>query len=407
MLSRADPGARLHWDGPLPVLTSGRPAPLRDIADRVAFTPVITPWQAGGGWGEKDKGAAQRLDALRASRSARLSALRAAIAVADTVTARRPGAGKDEVVLALRNALPDEAVPWLDAAVPLTAVPSGPQRVAVGLAPLAGTGGNDARWDISTNYHAAILALDPEREPRPDGSAGDDAVARRRARLHDLAGGTQREPCLEMSSGPYWPEATASGLVNPWALVLLAEGLCAFGDAGVAGSRHQAWTVRPGLDLEADASPGEAWLPVWGEPATMAEVARLLGGQQPSWRGRGARNPVQMYQSLASLGWPRGITGYARYGLARRRGQGHVAVPLDIATPQSAARLAVVLTAGQAAARRGVTEGTWRGYVSRGHAPQPDARDLRTGRPGWLESTIEAHLAALPGRGTRTDLDGP
>ena len=182
----------------------------------------------------------------------------------------------------------------------------------------------DARWDLSTTYHAAVLALDPGTEPRPDGSASDDAVARRRGRLHDLIDGTEYQPLIELSSGPYWPSATQAGLANPWAIVLAAEGLCAFGGSAVPvyEMRDQPWTAVAGPETSQEDGWGEAWLPMWGRPMAMGEVALLLGGPQPRWRGTGARTPAQMYASLRTVGWPRGITGYARSTLARRRGPG-------------------------------------------------------------------------------------
>lgn len=406
MLSRTDPAAALHWDGTVPVLTTARPAPERDLADRAAFTPVITPWQSGGGWGPKDKTSAGRLAALRESRSPRLDAMRRSITAADAVLQRHPGAGKDDLVRLLRGALPDEAVPWLDAAVPLRPARDGVQRVAVAWAPMAGTGGNDGRWDVSTACHAAVLGLDPDREPGPSGATDDPSVLRRRAWLDDLLDGTAAEPLPEMSPGMYWPQGAEAGLANPWAVILAAEGLCAFGDAPVAefAAPGMPWTAAAGPETDREHNRGEAWLPLWAGPMTMPEVALLLGGPQPRWRGAGARTPAQMYSSLASGGWPAGVTGYARYALARRRGQAHVAAPLDIVLPEAAPAPEPLGITGLAAAA-GIAESTLRGYVARGQAPLPDFRDLRTGAPGWLPSTAEAWLAARPGRGARTDLD--
>jgi CRISPR-associated protein Csx17 len=405
MLARADRDARLRWDGDVPAITAALPAPERDLADRITFTPVLTPWQSGGGWGAKDKTPATRLEAMRASSSPRLAATRAAIMAADAVAASHPDAGKDDLVRLLRNSLPDEALPWLDAVVPLR--PAGwPDRVAVAPAPLAGTGGNDARWDLSTTYHAAVLDLGPDREAGADGTTADPAIARRRGLLADLLYGTSHQPLPEMSTGPYWPDRGDGRLANPWQAVLLAEGLCAFGDSPRTFVPEPApWTSAPGPELDADDSPGEAWLPLWGEPMTMPEVALLLGGPQPRWRGKGARTPAQMLSALRSGGWPAGVTGYARYGLARRRGQGHAAVPLDIVLPESVTRLTVVLTAAQSAGAAGIRESTFRSYVARGQAPGPDARDLASGRPGWCAATIGAWLASRPGAGARTDLE--
>lgn len=56
-----------------------------------------------------------------------------------------------------------------------------------------------------------------------------------------------------------------------------------------------------------------------------------------------------------------------------------------------------LLTLAEAAARFTIAESTWRSYVSRGQAPRPDERDMRTGAPLWLEATLDAW--ERPGRG--------
>lgn len=58
----------------------------------------------------------------------------------------------------------------------------------------------------------------------------------------------------------------------------------------------------------------------------------------------------------------------------------------------------------QAAAWLGVTASTWRAYVARGRAPEPDGREEVSGTPWWYESTIEGFKRSRPGRGARTDL---
>lgn len=55
------------------------------------------------------------------------------------------------------------------------------------------------------------------------------------------------------------------------------------------------------------------------------------------------------------------------------------------------------------AAHRGVAVSTWRGDVSRGHAPPPRRRNPRTGVWEWSEDEVRGWRR--PGRGHRTDLD--
>jgi hypothetical protein len=83
-------------------------------------------------------------------------------------------------------------------------------------------------------------------------------------------------------------------------------------------------------------------------------------------------------------------------------GQAHTAVSLGTVAP-GCMPAEDWLSAKHAAARADVTEGTWKGYVSRGRAPAPN-RHPRSGRPEWLPETTEAWLAARPGPGIRTDL---
>src|SRR5438093_176115 len=63
-----------------------------------------------------------------------------------------------------------------------------------------------------------------------------------------------------------------------------------------------------------------------------------------------------------------------------------------------------------AAARAGVAASTWRAYVARGRAPEPDDPDKGEGvkeqrrRPRWRLSTVDAFNDSRPGQGRRTDL---
>lgn len=61
------------------------------------------------------------------------------------------------------------------------------------------------------------------------------------------------------------------------------------------------------------------------------------------------------------------------------------------------------LTANQIAAKLGIEQTTWRGYVSRGDAPPPD----KTLGPLnlWLVDTFEEWRDSRPGQGRRKDLE--
>ena len=55
------------------------------------------------------------------------------------------------------------------------------------------------------DYHAAILAIAPDSHAEPDGSTTTLEIAARRGWLYDVLNGTQHQPLIEMSGGPYWP----------------------------------------------------------------------------------------------------------------------------------------------------------------------------------------------------------
>lgn len=67
-----------------------------------------------------------------------------------------------------------------------------------------------------------------------------------------------------------------------------------------------------------------------------------------------------------------------------------------------------LLTGPEAAARLGLTAGTWRGYVHRGLAPKPDdpdeGRPANRRSPRWRTSTVDRFAANRAGQGRRTDL---
>lgn len=57
-----------------------------------------------------------------------------------------------------------------------------------------------------------------------------------------------------------------------------------------------------------------------------------------------------------------------------------------------------------AAQRAGVQPSTWRSYMARGQAPEPDGREEISGTPWWYEATVDGFIRSRPGRGYRSDL---
>lgn len=333
---QADSAATSAWtaDG-LAIETS-----VADIAGWLAReyvpTPVLSPWNGGSGFGEKDKEPKRRITELLAHPSRRLAPLREAIAVAREVSdeQRQRGWDKTRVVQEFRNRCPEELLPWIDAAVVLTdSKPVFP--------PLLGTGGNDGRLDFSTNFHQCLIGLldvTPRGQERSLASARDLLDGAQTERLSGVAVG-QFDPALAGGLGSS-PFGAADSLVNPWEYVLLVEGALLF--ASGTARRHQHDIGRAARPFTVTFSPygtpsgsaaeesrGEVWVPVWSRPCTLGEIKQLFGEARATWRGRPAQRAVEFYAATRTLGVASGIGEFVRYGLQQRNGLAFVAVPLE------------------------------------------------------------------------------
>lgn len=299
------------------------------LAGSYVPTPVLSPWNGGSGFGEKDKEPLRRLNELREHRSPRLAHYRIAIAIAEDVLAAYPDADKRRLVREFRNRCPEASLRWIDASVVLT----GDDVV---FPPLLGTGGNDGRLDFSTNFHQQLL--DVIGTPRSLGMA------------RDLLTGAETERLANAGIGQFDPGGTggpgsskfgaAPTLVNPWGYVLCVEGALLFASSAVrrnqfaAGRASMPFTVFESPDGAANGaagemSHGEVWAPLWSDHFTLTEIQQLFAEARASWRGRPARRAADFYAATRALGVARGVTAFTRYGMHRRNGLSHTAVPLD------------------------------------------------------------------------------
>lgn len=340
-----DAGATGAWLGERFVLDSAadEEALVYFFARRYRPTPLLSPWNGGSGFGEKDKASAATVAAIEASTDERLLPYREALAIVRRLVASPTWSTasmnkkdmKKEQVARCRNELPDDAVAWIDATVVLT-------TEAPTFAPLFGTGGNDGRLEFSANFMANVLAsmgLDKLRK-------GAD---RGRLLRSSLLGGDSG-PLPDGSSGPYDPGAgggvnsapagEASAMVNPWDYVLMFEGglLFASGAARRLGTEVGRATVPFCVDVsrvgnvalgDGEDVRSEVWAPIWRRPATSAEVARFIGEGRAEWGRRSARNGVDFARAAATLGVDRGIDAFVRHGLVKRFGLSYLAIALD------------------------------------------------------------------------------
>ncbi|MCC7010118.1 MAG: type I-U CRISPR-associated protein Csx17 [Acidobacteria bacterium] len=123
-----------------------------------------------------------------------------------------------------------------------------------------------------------------------------------------------------------------------WDVVLLFEGVLLF--AGSMARRMNARKATPAFPFycasslggnpaagatEIEGSPkgissGEAWCPVWNQPATLRDLTALFSEGRIQVSGHDARLATQFVRALGRHGCDRGIAAFQRYGLLRRSG---------------------------------------------------------------------------------------
>lgn len=354
---QADPKAAGSWRNGSFWLRSGlaSDALVAFFADDYRPTPLVAPWNGGSGFGANDPKASPKavaaVEAIATSPIERLQVYRDTIAATKAITAR-PGwfeLPKDKQVASCRNALPDEALAWLDAAVVLTT-----DRPA--FPALLGTGGNDGRFDFSSNYMqrlASVLGL----EARKRGAASVDDLVRQ------ALFGDGEVPLDNVTIGQFDPAGAggpaavgfgeASSVTNPFDFVLLLEGALLF--ASSVARRLSAVSSRASVPFMVAPSPaghptasaaensrGELWAPLWSHPVGLAELSHLIGEGRAEVGGRQADNGLGVAKALSSLGVDRGIDGFVRHAFVERNGLATFAVAVGFHEVRSRPGVAVL-----------------------------------------------------------------
>lgn len=298
--------------------------------------PVIGPWNNSSGFSPPDKVEGRGLSYIKNSTDGRLELYRQAISVAEEVL-RGANLDKEAIVARLRRHLPDEALPWLDAVIVIG--PEARGGAQLGYPPLLGTGGNDGAMNFTVHFMSRIMEVMTD-------TAGSQGW------LNDSLLGTVSKPLKSEKVGFYNASAAgganadqnfeAPSVINPWDYILNVEGTLFF--SGSISRRHSAargmgksafpFTVNmtpagygSAATAEERSSRGELWLPLWDQPATSREIANLFS----EGRARLGRTPVRdgldFTRAIASLGISRGLSGFVRFGLNKRRGDAYLATP--------------------------------------------------------------------------------
>ena len=413
---QADPAARFGWrDGVFHMDTEVEDVAEFFVQDFVP-TPVFSPWNAGSGFGAKDKTPLEYIWILESSTAHRLAPYRNTLAVIRSLLIAKSEKGwtKERFVQELRNRLPDDALPWTDASVVLTAKKTE-------YPPILGTGGNDGRLDFSTNVHQRLKDVLPELGAEPE---------RSRAWMQDLLWGRSTEKLLAASVGQGDPVGagtpgssafgSADAMVNPWGFILMVEGAMLF--AASVAKRLGEQNSRVAIPFTVSSSPdgpipgsakeegrGELWAPLL-ESVTLTELRQVFEDARVSWDGGTASSAVSMYAAVRSFGVNRGISAFQRFGFLKRNGLAFVAVPLDHVKVE--ARPEVVMA--REPLRRARTFHKASGVASKTAARRFDASVTAFVRdPEWwngiamLRAQTELEPTALRSRKNREELGHP
>jgi CRISPR-associated protein Csx17 len=351
---QADPDARCEWSGGVSALQSklDRLGLIEFFLNRYRPTPILAPWNGGSGFYGSGVVA---LNEIEKSKVDRLKLYR------DTITQIRSlipngkpkDADKELLLVRCRAELPDAVVPWLDTCFVLSE--SGP-----GYFPLLGTGGNDGRLDFTNNFMQRLgQVISLEGGPPPTESEGWLTAALWAEGLTSLdkAAIGQFNPGGIGGANGVQGRFDADSRVNPWDFVLMIEGALLFAGsvARRLGANAPPRAVFP-FSVESIAvgygsataseetsggSRSELWLPIWEQPASLAEVRHLFAEGRAQLGRRQARNAVEFALATNLLGVSRGVKAFTRYGFLKRNGLAYLAAPLGRVpvTPRPAARL--------------------------------------------------------------------
>lgn len=230
------------------------------------------------------------------------------------------------------------AAEWLSAAVVLdeNGTPDWPS--------ILGTGGNDGNLDFTNNFMQQLgVVFDvttPLGSPRPfTRELLEHSLWMRISNKLSPAAIGQYQP--GSAGGANSSTGFKSGcLVNPWDFILMMEGSILLSSrasrrldllglsrasAPFAIRAHAAGFASAG---DEGAQRGEQWMPLWQQPASLADVASMFGEARIHLGRRPSHRPIEAAQAISRLGVARGIDSFVRYGYLERNGQATLAIPL-------------------------------------------------------------------------------
>lgn len=250
---------------------------------------------------------------------------------------RRFKALKATLIPACRRLWRGPHAEWLSAAVVLD------ESDKPDWACLLGTGGNDGNLDFTNNFMQHLGGLFDLQSPTGEPHANAAGL------LRESLWSEPVDQFVEAAIGQYQPGSagganSSTGFdggnrVNRWDFVLMMEGAVLFtsratrrldpnasskASAPFAMRPHAAGFATPGSEKQR----GEQWMPLWRQPATLGEVATVLGEARIQLDRQPAYRPIDAVRAISRLGVARGIDAFVRYGYLKRNGESTLAVPL-------------------------------------------------------------------------------
>ena len=213
---------------------------------------------------------------------------------------------------------------------------------------------------------------------------------------------------------------SADSRVNPWAFVLMLEGVTWFASSAARrlgeteSKAAMPFTVFSSADgpipgAVNEGARGELWAPVFAA-VTAPHLTQIMREARAVWQGRAALRAAEMYGAVHTFGVDRGIDRFQRFGLLQRNGLAFVAVLLD--TVEVSNRPTVSLAAAPIRRARGFDKAP--GEATKRHTRVFDAAALnylREPSPDCLLSLLAAQttleLAATRSERSRADLRPP
>lgn len=363
-----DPDATGCWRDEGFVLNSSldEAALQRFFLEQYRPTPIIAPWNGGSGFyyqeskskdidpatGKKQKSgirnqpteATRTVEALLNSEAPRFADYRRLLEQSRRMLTQSgfqespKNEDKNTVLQLIRNSFPDSFLAWLDAALLIS-------QDKTFFPPLLGTGGNDGNLDFTNNFMQRQLQLFDAK----DGAANQAASSWLMSSFFELpASHLQKDAAIgQFSPGNAGgPNATAgfesNSLINPWDFVLMLEGALLFAANATrrfqqdkAGALSYPFTVRntgggSGASKQTDETNARAeiWLPLWHNPASLAELKVLFQEGRATVGRRPAKDGLDFARAVAALGVDRGIGEFQRYGFMMRSGKAYLATPI-------------------------------------------------------------------------------